>query len=297
MDSYTTSDAHRIERDVTTGAATLNLQPKDASQVVPTGRFGVRRDLSGPLGAYLRAATYAGFRPPTLNELHRPFRVGNDITESNPSLRPERLYGVEVGGGLGGAVLNISGDMFFNRLDDAIANVTQGVGPFTDPIAGLIPAGGTLRKRMNAGRVDAYGVELDGRWTPLPVLNFTLAGAYTHAEVDGENLAPQLTGLRPALTPRGTVTATARWQVLAPLSLSAALRYETLRYDDDQNLRPLKPGATVDTRAEWAFSRHAALALVLENLFDADIQTARTADNVVSYTAPRTARVELRFRG
>ena len=59
--------------------------------VTPTGRLAVRRELEG--ASYLRAAACAGFRPPTLNELHRPFRVGNDVTEANPGLKPERLYG------------------------------------------------------------------------------------------------------------------------------------------------------------------------------------------------------------
>ena len=297
LDSFTTDRAHRTERDIATGATTLDLRQKDQSEVVPTGRFGVRRDLAGPLGAYLRGAAYAGFRPPTLNELHRPFRVGNDITEANATLKPERLYGVEFGGGLGNDTLSLSGDVFYNGLDDAIANVTQRAGPFTDPVAGLVPAGGVLRKRMNAGRVDAYGVEIDGRWAATRTLTFTAAGAYTHAEVDGGSVAPQLTGLRPAGTPRATVVGTARWQVSGPFAVSTAIRYESLRYDDDQNLRPLKGATTLDARAEWALTPHIGLALSIENLADIDVQTARTADGIVSLTPPRTARLELRVRG
>src|SRR4029079_9501389 len=41
----------------------------------------------------LRASAYRGFRAPTLNELYRPFRVGNVETLANPDLRQETLTG------------------------------------------------------------------------------------------------------------------------------------------------------------------------------------------------------------
>ncbi|MGH9582904.1 MAG: TonB-dependent receptor plug domain-containing protein, partial [Bryobacteraceae bacterium] len=43
----------------------------------------------------LRASGYRSFRAPTLNELYRPFRVGNVLTEANAALVPEGLTGVE----------------------------------------------------------------------------------------------------------------------------------------------------------------------------------------------------------
>src|SRR5581483_12343393 len=113
-------------------------------------RLGLRHRLTSDL--WLRVAAYAGFRPPTLNELHRPFRVGNDVTESNPRLKPETLQGVEAGLG-GDAPFRWSGTVFYNWLKDPITNVTLGVGPATFPTAGFIPAGGTLRQRQNAGEI------------------------------------------------------------------------------------------------------------------------------------------------
>ena len=40
-----------------------------------------------------------------------------------------------------------------------MANVTIGNGPGSFPLAGFVPAGGTLFERENAGDVNAYGVE------------------------------------------------------------------------------------------------------------------------------------------
>ena len=244
-------------------------------------------------GGFLRAAAYSGFRIPTLNELHRPFRVGNDITEANAALKPERLYGAEFGGGVERARTTVSAAVFFNRLDDAITNVTQRAGPFTDPVAGVIPAGGVLRRRMNAGRVDAYGLEADAT-TRLGGLELTSAVAYTVAKADGGDVAPQLTGLRPAQTPRFTATAGARWAPNDHLHLSTDLRYESARFDDDQNLRRLSSALTLNARAEWRFAPRLALAFAVDNLADIDVQTGRTADGVVSYAPPRTVRMQLR---
>ena len=161
LDYSDSTGAIRTERDVVTKAITLNQTTPNRTDTTPTGRFGVRYEVSD--GLYLRSAAYAGFRPPTLNELHRPFRVGNDITEANPLLKPETLQGIEAGIG-GDAPFHWNGTLFYNRLKDPITNVTIGVGPGTFlPQAGFIPAGGTLRQRQNAGEIEAWGVEGDGR--------------------------------------------------------------------------------------------------------------------------------------
>jgi outer membrane receptor protein involved in Fe transport len=69
-DHWTAADAKRVERDLQSGATTLDLRPEGPEALIPTVRAGVRRDLGE--GWYGRAAAYTGFRPPTLNELHRP---------------------------------------------------------------------------------------------------------------------------------------------------------------------------------------------------------------------------------
>jgi outer membrane receptor protein involved in Fe transport len=95
IDAWSQGEALRRERDLATGAVTLESRAPDTSGVRGSVRFGSRLDLSE--GLALRAAAYTGFRPPTLNELHRPFRVGNDVTEANPALRPETLSGADIG--------------------------------------------------------------------------------------------------------------------------------------------------------------------------------------------------------
>ncbi|PSJ20233.1 TonB-dependent receptor, partial [Halomonas sp. ND22Bw] len=107
----------------------------------------------------------------TLNELHRPFRVGNDITEANAGLTPETLKGVETGLAFDRDGVRWGATVFWNRIDDAIVNVTLGAGPATFPLAGFVPAGGVLRQRLNAGTIDAWGVELTGAANLTPALS------------------------------------------------------------------------------------------------------------------------------
>src|SRR3546814_3307168 len=73
----------------------------------------------------LRAAAYTGFRLPTLNGLYRPFTVFPVLTQANAGLETEKLKGVEAGFDLRPAEdVTIGATAFYNRLDDAIPNVT-----------------------------------------------------------------------------------------------------------------------------------------------------------------------------
>jgi outer membrane receptor protein involved in Fe transport len=290
VDGWRSTGAIRRERDRATGVVTFEEHPEDQSGVSPTARFGVRRALSDDL--YVRTAAYAGFRPPTLNELHRPFRVGNDVTESNPGLEPERLFGVEAG--LGGRWW--SATAFYNRLEDAITNVTIGVGPGTFPRAGFIPAGGVLRQRANAGTIDAVGLEAEGEQRIGQHLALTGAVSITDARVDGGSNAPQLTGKRPAQAPIWTAVAGLRWQATSRLDVDADARFESRRFEDDLNSRELSPSVSVDLKATWRIRDGAEVYLAAANLLDAEVETGETADGTESFGAPRVVMAGVRLK-
>ena len=293
VDAWRADRAIRHEQDLASGALTLDQHPGGSDGVMPTARAGLRYSLTPQL--WLRGAAYSGFRPPTLNELHRPFRVGNDVTEANPALKPERLSGVEAGVG-GTAPARWSATAFYNRLADPITNVTMGAGPGTFPTAGFIPAGGVLRQRQNAGLIKAWGLEGEAAGELAATLGWRTAFAYTHARVDGGDGARQLTGKRPAQAPAFTATGGLDWRPLARLSLAAELRYESLRYEDDLNSRRLKAGLQLDARAAWRLAPETEIYLAADNLGDAEIAVGQTADGVTSYGAPRLVRVGFAYR-
>ena len=128
-----------------------------------TGRAGLAWTPVKPVT--LRAAGYRGWRLPTLNELYRPFRVGADATAANATLSPERLTGLDGGVELTpGAGVSLAATLFWNRLDDAIANVAAGTGPGTFAGVGFVAAGGVYRVRRNLDAIRSTGLEVDARW-------------------------------------------------------------------------------------------------------------------------------------
>lgn len=285
LDLWEATGGFRREADALTGAPTLDSPSPDRSGDVVSARLGVRRQIAPGWSA--RAAAYTAFRPATLNELHRPFRVGNDITEANAALEPERLSGVEFGLARETARLDLRATAFAVRVEDAIVNVTVGAGPGTFPVAGFVPAGGVLRQRRNAGAIDAMGLELDAAWRPADGLTLRAALSATDARVDGGAAEPRLTGLRPAQAPIWSATAAADWSFAPDWTLSVDARWESRRFDDDLNSRILEPALTLDARVERAFGPTAVWIEAL-NLTDADLETAETGTGVASYAPPRT---------
>lgn len=284
LDQWRAYDGARIERDTSTNALTLSLAPADNDALAPTARFGFRRQITDAIA--IRSAAYAGFRPPTLNELHRPFRVGNDVTEANSALDPERLAGADIALEAEAGALTWSIGAFATRLEDAITNVTLGAGPGNFPPGVFVPAGGVFRQRQNAGVIDAVGLEAEANGLLGDAVTWRLAVNYTDAEIGG---------LRPPQAPELSVTAGLSFTMNAQTRLYADLSYESARFEDDLNTRTLSAATLADLRLEFDLSPSATLFAAIDNAFDAAAETAESADGIESFGAPRTARIGLRF--
>jgi outer membrane receptor protein involved in Fe transport len=244
-------------------------------------------------GAYfVRGAAYAGFRPPTLNELHRPFRVGNDVTEANAALDPERLVGADAAIGAAYANWSWSAGVFATALEDAIVNVTLGMGPGVFPPGVFVPAGGAYRQRQNAGRINALGVEAEAQGALAGALRWRAALTYT----DAAFASGPLDGLRPAQSPEWSVNAGLDWRLAAGTTLSAALAYESERFDDDLNTRVLGAATVLDLRAEQALGHGVSVYAALDNALDAEVETAESGSGAESVGPPRALRLGVRLR-
>lgn len=271
------TDAHFADRDGTeaTGRAGLAWRPVEAIT--------------------LRVAGYRGWRLPTLNELYRPFRVGADATAANPLLAPERLTGVDGGITLTPAAgLTLGATVFWNRLEQAIANVGAGTGPGTFPGVGFVGAGGTYRVRRNLDAIRSTGVEIDAGWRHGP---FEALASWSHVSprVEASGAAAALDGLRPAQTPRDLVSATLGWR-RDRAALSATLRHVARQFEDDQNLRALAPATTLDAFVALPVTAALSVEARGENLFDARVEAAVSAAGVVEIATPRTLWIGLRYR-
>ena len=209
-------------------------------------------------GIALRGAAYTGFRLPTLNELYRPFFVGSVRTHANDALTPEKLKGIEAGVDISPVKgMTLSATAFYNRLDDAIANVTKDT---------------NLRKRENVDAIVAKGVELTAVGQIGPIF-LSASYAYSHSVVHAPGSL--FDGLSPAQTPRHAASTTLAWQPQRGPSLSATLRYVSAQYEDDLHVDRLPGAVTADAVARLPIGHGVQLILRGENLFDEDVVTRR----------------------
>ncbi|KQM63226.1 TonB-dependent receptor [Sphingomonas sp. Leaf17] len=292
LDAWRITGGRLVERTIATGAALTDSVFADRSGTEATGRAGVAWRPGTPVS--LRAAAYRGWRLPTLNELYRPFRVGVDATAANAALSPERLTGVEGGVDLRpvkGMTLSLTG--YYNRLTDAIANVTAGRGAGTFAGVGFVAAGGIYRIRQNLDAVEAKGLELDAAYT-VGIVTARASWAHTDSRVVASGVAAVLDGLRPAQTPENQVSATLGF-ARDGAAFSATVRHVGRQFEDDQNSRTLAPATTLDAYAAVPVAGGFAVELRGENVTDARIEAGVSGANIVERASPRTLWVGLRY--
>jgi outer membrane receptor protein involved in Fe transport len=254
----------------------------DRSGWEPTARAGLAFKPTAAIT--LRGAGYLGWRLPTLNELYRPFRVGSDTTTANAALKPERLKGVDAGIDYRlFSIVHLGATIFYNELDDAIANVTTAVTPQ-----------GTTRQRRNLDSIRSQGVELEAG---LDLADWSLSASYAYvdAKVRASGAALALDGLRPAQTPRHFASATLAWAKPAGPGASVTLRYVGGQFEDDQNSRTLNDALTVDASAAIPLAAGVSLDLRAENLANKRVEAGVSGANLVERATPRTLWVGLRY--
>lgn len=269
-DRWRNYDASRVETVLSTGQQIdTPLVNRTESSVTP--RIALVGRVSS--GVVFRAAAYSGFRAPSLNELYRPFRVGNVLTEANDALTAERLIGVEAGasGTQGRFTWQLTG--FWSRLDDPISNVTVASTP------ALI-----TRQRRNLGLARVAGAEVEGQWRSRD-LDLRTAWFLADATVREFTADPSLVGLRlPQVPPyRGSVEAS--WRAPWRLAVDLLARFEGERFDDDQNQLRLAPFGLTDARIARELGR-VELFLTIENAFDQQYAVQATPVEIVG--TPRT---------
>lgn len=230
-----------------------------------------------------RAAGYRAFRLPTLNELHRPFRVGNTNTEANPALALETLHGAEVGVDFRRDPLSASVTVFSSQLRNAVGNVTVAQTPT------LIS-----RQRQNLERIRLAGVELSGQWRVSETLSLQGAALLVDSEVTRAAAQPALVGKRLAQVPERTFTAGLRMQLPGRIELQAQGRWTDHQFEDDENLLRLAAAAVIDVRLSHSFTRHGEIYVCIDNIFDEAVPASRSASGLITYGSPRFIRGGLR---
>jgi outer membrane receptor protein involved in Fe transport len=283
VDHWELFDGLRKETVRATGAVITDSRFPDREGDEINGRLGVRVKPTETLA--LRSAIYTGFRVPTLNELYRPFRVGNDVTNPNPDLKPEHLIGGEVAAEWQATpTFRLTGTGFLNRMEDAVSNVTLSVGP-----------GGVVRQRQNVDLVMAPGFEGTAEWQLISSVRLRGSYLFTHPTIE-RAADPTLSGKLLAQTPENVFTGGIEWTPTAKWTVNGQLRYCDRQFEDDQNSRVLAPFTTFDVAVMYQFSQRGSAAIRIENLFDTQIETGKSADGIVSIGAPRLFSFQVRWQ-
>ncbi|MEH6789024.1 TonB-dependent receptor [Parasphingorhabdus sp.] len=262
-----------------------------------TGRGGLAYDLTEALS--LRGAVYLGWRLPTLNELFRPFRVGDDATAANELLEPERVRGAELGLDWESGIASLGVTVFYNQLDNAIANVTLATGPGNFPGVGFVAAGATYSQRQNLEAIRSRGIEIDAEFDLGELTDgLTLRAGYSYvdAEVDGAGAAAPIDGLRPAQVPRHNASGTIDWTAPNGSGASLSARYVGQQFEDDVNRLGLASALTVDGRLALAINDRLLVESRVENLFDARVEASLDSNGIIERAFPRTFWIGLRAR-
>ncbi|HEX2690328.1 MAG TPA: TonB-dependent receptor [Kofleriaceae bacterium] len=244
-------------------SSTLELDPRLGALV------HITHDLA------VRASAYRGFRAPTLNELYRPFQVGTVLTAANERLRPETLWGGELGTQIAVEGVRMQATAFWNQLRDAIANVTLAE-----------PLGGATRQRQNLGVTRIFGLELDLAWRPTEAWTVRVAHTFSDGHVAEAPAQPELVGKRLAQAPRDRTTAQLTYDHEPIATISAQLRYLGRQFEDDLNTLPIGAVVLVDARAERRLAWGVSLFVSGQNLFDRHYLVGRAG--IDTEGAPRT---------
>lgn len=285
LDFWREQDGHRREITRSTGAVLRDDTYPDQDGVEFSPSAGLV--WTPAPGWRINAGAQQSFRRPTLNELYRPFRVGNVITEANAGLRTEQATSYELGADFTRDSLTLGATAFHNDLTDAVGNVTLVHGPGNFPIVGFVPAGGLGRQRLNLDRIRVQGFELSAKWRAASNLSFSADYIYNDATVRATTLAPGLIGKRLAQVPRHSASFGASWQPIRQLTFTPRIRAIDRQFEDDENQLPLGAVLIIDLGASYRLTEKTELTLTAENLTNERIETGRSADGLVNTGTPR----------
>ncbi len=257
FDHWRNFDAQSIRVALAPPGPTVVTPFADRTESAFSPRISVLHQLSEKVS--LTASAYRAFRAPTLNELYRPFRVGNVLTLSNDALRAERLTGGEAGVRVASfrKQLDVRSILFWSEIVNPIANVTLAAQP------SLI-----TRQRQNLGRTRSTGIELDAVVRLGATVEISCGYEYVAATVLRFPANKALEGLWIPQVPRHDLTFKARYSNPSRLTVSIQGRFVGAQFDDDLNQFRLSRYYAMDAMASHSMARGVDVFIALENLLN-----------------------------
>jgi outer membrane receptor protein involved in Fe transport len=265
FDQWRNFDAQSVRTPLTTSAPPTVTPFPDRTETAVSPRLSVLYAVNKNFA--LSASAYHSFRAPTLNELYRPFRMGNILTLANANLNAERLTGGEAGASAStsGGKLTLRGNFFWNDITDPIENVTISTTP------SLI-----TRQRQNLGLTRSVGFELEGVARISRTVEVSGGYQFVDPTVLQFSANPALVGLKIPQVPQNQFTVQARYWKPSGFLLSVQGRFTGNQFDDDQNMFPLGKYFVVDALAGRSLGHGMMLYAAFENLLNQQYFVAMT---------------------
>ncbi len=295
LDAWRLSDGRRIESSLVSGDLLREQRYENRDGFEPSAAMEWSHRVNEKLDSNVSIGS--GFRLPTLNELHRPFRVRNDIVEANPELDAERFISID--GGLTWTPAEqwqVKALLFNHWIADAIANV-----PVTDAmeisdIFGTIPSGGTAAQRRNVEQARVFGIQTEIEWTPRADLSMSLGAIWLETEFTESQGQPLLEGKPFPQAAKLRIIAEGEWRATERFTMFGGCEYGASQFDDALASRSLPDYTNCRLGASWK-SGSALYQVRVENLFSTKIQTGLSGNGLRTYAAPRSlwAGVEWEF--
>lgn len=201
------------------------------------------------------------FRAPTVYELYRTWTTSSGTTcAGNPDLKPETTLSWDAGISQGlwnGA--KVSATYFENYISDLIYTTSTTA---------------TRKEKVNAGRAESKGVELEAEQGFGSLLRLFANYTYTDAVIRENNAAPASVGKRMTDVPEQMFNLGADLEYGA-FGAAATGRYVGKRYATDDNKDTLNgvhgsydPYFTVDLKMRYRITPSATASFSITNLFD-----------------------------
>jgi outer membrane receptor protein involved in Fe transport len=280
MDWFDNYDGRKLQLS---GSAWVlsSAQPTQWDQRFFDPRIGVSRRLMEHWS--VSASGFRAFRAPTPNELYRSTQVGNLLTLPNGNLRSERATGWETSLATERHWGSVHASYFLTQVNRPIDAVTTN--PQSSPI---------LLMRQNLGQIESKGVSLDYELAPLRWLAVDGGYQYAHATVTNDSQTPALVGNWIPEVARNLATINARAYRPRPGTLNLQGRLSGRQFDDDANAYLLHGYFRLDAYASHDFGKRFEGFVAAENLFNRQIEVAKTPTTTLA--TPRTERLGLTIR-
>ena len=295
VDYFHHKNGLRLEKDAITGATLRDERFMDRQNWIGNFRIGINAEISVDKRAYF--SVYSGFRIPTLNELYRPFRVKNDITEANPALLRERLFGAELGFEWAPAdATRFRINIFSNDIENAVANVHLAPGPGIIEPCGFVPPGGSCRQRRNLDKIRVAGFELISEFNINDNWRISAGYLYNDAKINESLERPILEGKRLAQTPEHSARVSLDWLPSSRWRSSLQIQFNGDQFEDDGNQRRLGAFTVLNFSTSYLFGENTRVFATIENLLDTEFEIGKASSGIVSIGAPFLASVGMRHR-